>query len=559
MGAGQGDSQRSAGSVPPPVQLDPSLFGPDEPPVFPQEGYAPQQGYMPGGAQMPGAMPLNTGAYPQGQMPPNTGAYPQGQMPPNVGAYPQGQIPPNGGYAYPQGQMPQQRMAGQAPPVFQEQLPDDGEDDEPEASTPPQKGKWKTVKPSGKAGYHVPRTGVVSRKKRKGVPYVLFAVAVLGITAFAAIRHYAPKDAMYGYVSAGVLSSRYTGSAMVVRDETVYTQESISQIDYTAEEGTNVDRTTVICTVYTSGFNTRELTTLKRFRDQIKDYHKTLISSSGAARDARLTTLDTQVREQAKMTRQMIQESRGNLLNQEDMLTETLQSRQSYLHQKYPDDQKLSRLYDDENNQLQRISSWTKQYAAASDGIVSFYTDGYEPVLNLGTYLNFSPGEVRNMYNGYIPANPAATRNTVSIYRLIKDGRWAVLMLCDDTDWTPVTGQTYKLLIESFENTVVDATVESFTRAGGELLVRLSVNSGDVRDILYIRSCQVQLGENVDSLTVPTRALYSQMGQTGVVIVDENGNNYFTQVTVISTQGDVTHIVPRNTGVLYEGMLVKLF
>ena len=193
-----------------------------------------------------------------------------------------------------------------------------------------------------------------------------------------------------------------------------------------------MDRTTVICTVYTSGFNTRELTTLKRYRDQIKDYHKTLISSSGAARDARLTTLDTQVREQAKTTRTMIQEGRGNLLNQEEMMTEILQSRQSYLRQKYPDDQKLSRLYDDENNQLQRISSWTKQYAASSNGIVSFYTDGYEPVLNLNTYLNFSPGEVRNMYNGYIPENPAATRNTVAIYRLVKDGKWAVLMLCDD-------------------------------------------------------------------------------------------------------------------------------
>ena len=492
------DGPRGAGQAPPPAQLDPSLFGPDEPPVSPN--YVPQND-------------------------------------------PRQPYAANGQAQY----RPAQRAAGQAPPAYQpEDEPDPDDLDQPSN---------RSVKP----GYHVPRTGVMTRSKRSGVPYVILAVIVLGVTAFAAIRHFAPQEAMYGYVSAGVLSSRYTGSALLVRDETVYTQESISQIDYTAEEGTDVDRTTVICTVYTSGFNTRELTTLKRYRDQIKEYHKTLISTSGAARDARLTTLDTQVREQAKTTRQMIQEGRGNLLNQEVQLTQTLQTRQSYLRQKYPDDQKLTRLYDDENNQLQRISSWTKQYAAASDGIVSFYTDGYEPVLNMSTYLSFSPSEVRNMYNGQVPANPAATRNTVPIYRLVKDGRWAVLMLCDDTDWTPINGQTYKLLIESFENTVVDATVDSFTRAGGELLVRLSVNEGDVRDILYRRSCQVQLGENVDSLTVPTRALYTQMGQTGVVIVDEYGNNYFTQVTVISTQGDITHIIPKNAGVLYEGMLVKLF
>lgn len=490
---------RMAGSAPPPIQLDPSVTGENQEPA--QQPYAWQTVYN-AQAQAPGYAP-----------------------------------------------QPQQRQPGAPPPAWHAEPEDDpDDDDEEEYSGGP-----------SKPGYHVPRTGVVPRQRRSGVLYVILAVLILGLTAFAAIRHFAPQEAMYGYVSAGVLSSRYTGSALLVRDETVYTQESISQIDYKAEEGTNVDRTTTICTVYTSGFNTRELTTLKRYRDQIKEYHKTLISSSGAARDARLTTLDTQVREQAKTTRTMIQEQQGNLLNQEDLLTTTLQSRQSYLRQKYPDDQKLSRLYDDENNQMQRISSWTKQYAADSNGIVSFYTDHYEPVLNINHYLDYSPTEVRNMYNGFIPANPAATRNTVPIYRLVREGRWAVLMLCDDTDWTPMIGQTYKLLIESFENTVVDATVESFTRAGGELLVRLGVENGDVRNILYTRTCEVQLGENVDSLTVPTRALYTQMGQTGVVIVDEYGNNYFTPVTVISTQGEVTHIIPKNSGVLYEGVVVKLF
>ena len=327
----------------------------------------------------------------------------------------------------------------------------------------------------GKPGYHVPRTGVIARKKRSGTPYIVLAILLLGVGAFAAIRYFAPQEAVYGYVSAGTLSSRYAGQALIVRDETVFTQEGVSQIDYTANEGEPVNRATIICTVYTSGFNTRELTTLKKYRDQIKEYHKTLISSTGAAKDARLTTLDTQVKDQARSTRTMIQEGKGNLINQENLLTLALQQRQSYLRQKYPDDQKLSRLYDDENTQLQRISSWTKQYAANSDGIVSFYTDGYEPSLNLSTYRDFSPAAVRNMINGQVPRNPAATRNTVSIYRLVKDGSWAVLMLCSDPDWTPINGQTYKLLIESFENTVVDATVESFTRSGGELLVRLLV------------------------------------------------------------------------------------
>ncbi len=490
----QPQTTQQSGSVPPPAQLDPSIY------------QTPQQPYQPYQAPIYGAQ--------------NAYQSPNGYMP-----------------------NPTQPMQQQAGGPYQ------------------QGGVMPEEKSDSKKGYRTPNTGLPAKKKKRSrAPYIIISVLVLLFGGYAVIRMLAPGEAMYGTVGGATLSSRYTGDALIVRNETVYTQESASQIDYLVEEGEAVQRSTPTCTVYTSGFNNKELTTLQKYRDQIKDYHKTLITANSTGRDTKLATLDTQVRDLAKETRQLIHGARGSLINQETLLTQALQARQTYLKQKYPDDQKLSRLYDDENTQLQRISSWTKQYAAASDGIVSFYTDGYEEALNMNTYGAFIPSEVRSMFNGSIPeGSTTSSRSTVAIYRLVKNGGWAVLMLCSDTDWTPVTGRTYKLLIESFENTVVDATVESFTRSGGELLVRLTVADADVKNVLYIRSCQVQLGENVDSLTVPTRALYSQYGQLGVVIVDEMGNNYWTPVTVISTEGDVSHIVPNNTGYLYEGMTVKLF
>lgn len=60
-------------------------------------------------------------------------------------------------------------------------------------------------------------------------------------------------------------------------------------------------------------------------------------------------------------------------------------------------------------------------------------------------------------------------------------------MLVRNTNWNPVEGTTYKLVLEQFTNTVVDAQVLSFTRSGGELLLRLAV-IGDVRDVLYMRT-----------------------------------------------------------------------
>ena len=75
---------------------------------------------------------------------------------------------------------------------------------------------------------------------------------------------------------------------------------------------------------------------------------------------------------------------------------------------------------------------------------------------------------------------------------------------------------------------------------------------------LYLRSCQVRLGENVNSLMVPTRAIYVQNGRKGVVMSTE-GVEYWTGVEVIATEGDITYVIPDNAGVLYEGMPVRLF
>lgn len=239
-----------------------------------------------------------------------------------------------------------------------------------------------------------------------------------------------------------------------------------------------------------------------------------------------------------------------------------MENRYLYLKQMFPDDQKLVRLYEDEKAQEQRISSWTKQYAANAAGLISFYTDGYEKAANMSNYLEMQPGEVRSMIEGNVPDDPQRNKNTVSIYRLVKPDSWGLLMLCDDTSWTPVDGMVYKMVIESFENTVVEATVVSYTKSGNELLVRLKVNNSfsSISNALYIRSCRVRLGESVDTLTVPSAAIYEQQGQRGIVIYSAEMNGpCFVPCTILSDDGTNAYIIPSYQGVVHEGMQVYLY
>lgn len=477
-----------------------------------------------------------------GQNPNQQGGFGQTQW-----TYVGGQSQQPQGYAQsPYGQMeqnPYQQQAAQMPPVYTA----------PPAYVPP-------TPPQGPRA--VPATGIQGRKNPRKPVWVIFLgifLTVLIVCGIAVMGVMGRGGQNYGYVTMSTLNASYHGDAVIVRNETLYTQEGASLIEQNVEEGAEVSRATNVCVVYTAGFNTRELSKLENYRDQIKEYHKNLLSAS-TTKDMRLDRLENEVLTQVREAQNLVQGiSRGSLVEQEKTLRRAMQDRQVYLKQKYPDDQKLSRLYDDENTQQQKISSWTKQYAATSNGIVSFYTDGFENVLNLYNYADYSPVQVRAMVNGMAPQDESRTKNTVPVYRLVRQGQFVVLMLCDDPDWTPVEGRTYKLRIENFDTTIVDATVESFTRSGGELLVRLMV-SGDINmgNIMYTRNCSVQLGESVDSLTVPARALHSQNGKTGVVMATESGA-YWTPVTVIGTEGDSAHIIPENAGVLYEGIPVLLF
>ena len=401
-----------------------------------------------------------------------------------------------------------------------------------------------------------PQAPPPQESKRLSVPQIMLIVLVLAFAAWYLVTSLTPSSSPYATVTAGVIGSRYSGDCLIVRDETPYDAEGVSSVSYVAEEGTMIYQGSTICNVYSSGFSTREVATLQEYRDQIKEYQVKLLSSE-ISTDAKMEKLESDVLTRAREVREIIGGVRGNMNNQEKLLTAAIQARQSYLKQKYSEDQRMSRLYDDEQSQLQRISSWTKQYVAMSMGIVSFYSDGFEYGLNIKNYDQFSPAEVRSMINGVKPSDSTLQKGKTTIYRMVRDGHWYVLMLIKDSSWNPVEGAVYELKLENFQDTTVSATVVSFTRSGGELVVRLSVNDS-VQNVLYIRSCTGVLGDSVSSLMVPQKAIYYQDNMPGVVAVDGD-YQYFIPVNVVDIRDGYAFISVIQQGSLYEGQTVRLF
>ena len=396
-------------------------------------------------------------------------------------------------------------------------------------------------------------------KKRMSVPQIMLIVLVFAFAAWYLITSLTPEAASFATITAGTIGSRYSGVCLIVRDETPYDADSgVSSIDYIAEEGSYITSGILVCKVYSSSFSTKELENLQEYRDLIKEYQLKLLKAQVKV-DTELEKLESTVLTRAREVRELVGGARGNMNNQESLLALPIQVRQNWLKNKYNEDQKMTRLYDDEQGQLQRISSWTKQYAAQDEGLVSFYSDGYEYGLTTKKYEHFSPAQVRNMINGQKPPSEDESylKGKTIIYRLVRNGHWIVLMLIRDSNWNPVEGAEYELKLENFKDTMVPARVLSFTRTGGELLVRLDVYS-DVQPVLYIRACTGVLGDSVSSLTVPARALYTQDNMPGVVVVNGEYQN-FVPVNIIDKRDGMVYISPIQTGVLYEGQTVRLF
>ncbi len=398
-------------------------------------------------------------------------------------------------------------------------------------------------------------------RRRSGFGRVLFVLAVLGFSGWYIYTTLVPTGIRTAVISSGTLGFSYTGDAMIVRNETAYDEDGVTSVQYMAEEGSKVYLGDLICMVYTSGYSQKEVNTLQSYRDQIKEYHHGLIAKESTF-DQKMTRLENEVIQRAREVRQMVQGTKGNMLNMEKILDAAITARQDYLRQKYRDDTRLTRLYDDESAQEKRIQSYTKQRSAAQESLVSFYTDGYEE-LNVSNFEQFSPAQVRAMIGGAKPEKTAVERGRTTIYRLVRQNGWGVLLLLSNPDWTPIQGQTYQLKLEQFENTVVNATVISFTRSGGELLLRLSVSS-DVSPVLFMRTCQAEIGEYVSGMVVPTRCIARrkdpQTGAvlTGVVVVNEF-NQAFVPVNIISTDGENTHIESLMPGLLYEGQTIRVY
>ena len=390
------------------------------------------------------------------------------------------------------------------------------------------------------------------RRKRVTGRFYIFLLAIL-VIAFLIVRPHLDFGTREITIEPGSASYSRSTDAVIIRDETVFSSGTIARVEYVATENTLLNEGDTIAYLYSTGYSESELERLEEVRANIQAYHKTILNNIV---DTDLERLDRIVDMKALELKALVtHQTSGDLLSLTRQLESAMVDRQDYMRANQREDLNLNRLYQSESTRMNSIASWRTEATAEAEGVVSFYTDGYENALTPDSLEALTPEDIRAVIAGS-PLGETSSRQT-NIYRLVDQDTWYVAILTDGQSWNPVLDQEYYLQFEGFEDLVYTARVTRVQKIDNEVLAVFLVED-PMGPMIYQRSGRVTLNSELSGLSVLSEALADQNGQAGVWLFDVPGGT-FVPVDVLSNDGSRALIQPLAEGALEVGdvLLVK--
>ena len=390
------------------------------------------------------------------------------------------------------------------------------------------------------------------RRKRVQPRFYLFLcvlIFVITLVIYLSLR----DDTKVETISMSSIAHSRTVDSVIIRDESLVTASGVSRIEYIAQENSLVSKDDTIVYIYSTGYSQTELNKLETVRRSIQEYHKTLLAN---IIDSELEKRDIAVDQRVRQLMGLLGGTRrASVITQTRLLESAMVQRQDYMRANMRSDMKLNNLYSQEGARLTSISSWRKEYKAERDGVVSFYTDGYEGTLNYSNLGNITVNDVSDAIEG-IGAGLSSVKDT-ALYRLINQDIWYVSIITSSREWSPVVDQEYVFTFEGFDDLAYSAKVISVSQSGGKTLAVFSIEQ-PMGPLVYQRALRAQVSITLTGMAVSTDAVYEQNGQTGVLLYDVPGGT-FVPVTVLATDGDTALIESTVEGALQMGytILVK--
>jgi len=340
-------------------------------------------------------------------------------------------------------------------------------------------------------------------------------LSVVGIIALAAVVINLTKKT--GEIQFGSLGANMEASAAVIRDETVVMSEPYEKITFDVVEGETVNNDQVIAQLYKRGYQDETMVTLLNLQKQIYDYQMQLLGGQETPElkelNSNIQTVELQMRSVARG------ESTLDMLDLEQTLKDLISQRETLLKTVVTPDPALTQLYADLAAQQNVISGWKRDIKNTSGtGVVSFYFDGYEQVLNINKLSTINSALVKTVVKGGNTANTAASTSETPIYRIINNTHWFIAFVTDANDPLRLAdGEQYTVIFPEYSEQQYTATARAGT-VSEDAVVNLLEFNVDIGKLIGVRTVKATISKSAQGLVVPLKVIEIVNGVPGINI-----------------------------------------
>lgn len=372
-----------------------------------------------------------------------------------------------------------------------------------------------------------------------------FFLLLLGLIGFASlivvliVRGGGFAEARFGDVTGTIAT---TGA--IVRDENAVYTEKYEKIIFSVVEGQTVDTGAQIAQVFKRGYQDESTVTLLRLQREIYEYQKSVIGADAAAGLAdienRIAAVEQQIRDAARGAAQ------ADMLALEQSLKSLQAERTTYLKSAVPADGTLSALYASLAEQEQALTSWTRNIVnSAGPGIVSFYFDGYERVLNAAQLSSVNAALIRSVISGGNTVTALGTTAETPLYRLVQGSKWYLAFITDAAEpMRTAEGEQYYVVFDDYSTLTYQATALAPVVTGSSVVNILEFNV-DIGNFLDVRTVKATITHAAQGVMAPLEFIGFEEGAP-YVEVQSGDARVRVMVNVLAADEDNAVVAPVN-------------
>jgi hypothetical protein len=333
-----------------------------------------------------------------------------------------------------------------------------------------------------------------------------FFIVILGLIGFISLVVVIINATKHnGEIEFGTLGADLEVTAAIIRDETTVMTDQYEKITYDVTEGDTVSNDQVIAQVYKRGYQDETMVTMLNLQKQIYAYQLQLL---GGQAPAELTELNDSI---AAVEAQVRGVSRGesdlDMLDLEQTLKDLQNQRVELMKTLVTADTTLTQMYSNLESQQSTIKGWKRDIKNTSGtGIVSFYFDGYERVLNVDKLSTINSALVKSVVKGGNTANLASSTSEIPLYRII-----------NNTHWFIAAGEQYSVVFSDYSEQQYTATARESTVSENSVVNILEFNT-DIGKLIGTRIVTASISKSAQGLVVPLKAVEIVDGVPGINI-----------------------------------------